>query len=329
MDNIKIGLTYDLRDDYLKMGFSEEETAEFDKPDTIEGIESALKSLGFQTERIGNIRQLVSELAKGKKWDIVFNICEGLKGIGRESQVPCLLEAYDIPFVFSDPLVLALSLHKGVIKKVLRYHNIPTPDFAVVNQVSDIEKIKLAYPLFAKPVAEGTGKGISEKSLVHNYKELDEICRYLLDKFQQPVLVETFLSGREFTVGIVGTGETAHCIGVMEIVLNKKAEQNVYSYTNKEEYLDRVSYNIIEGKIAEECAKVALDVWRAIGAEDGGRVDVRYDDKEVANFVEVNPLAGLNPTHSDLCIMSRIQGYTYNQLIGWIMESAVKKVKHK
>lgn len=329
MDNIKIGLTYDLRDDYRKMGFSEEETAEFDKPDTIEGIESAIQSLGYQTERIGNIRQLVGELAKGKRWDLVFNICEGLKGIGRESQVPCLLEAYDIPFVFSDPLVLALSLHKGVIKKVLRYHNIPTPDFAVVNHVSDIERIRLNYPLFAKPVAEGTGKGISEKSLVHNFKELDEICRCLLDKFQQPVLVETFLSGREFTVGIVGTGETARCIGVMEIVLNKKAEQNVYSYTNKEEYLDRVSYNIIEGKISDECSKVALDAWRAIGAEDGGRVDVRYDDNGIANFVEVNPLAGLNPTHSDLCIMSRIQGYTYNQLIGWIMESAIKKVKRR
>ncbi|MFH2144038.1 MAG: D-alanine--D-alanine ligase [Bacteroidota bacterium] len=327
MEKIKIGLTYDLRDEYLKMGFSEEETAEFDKEDTIIGIENALIELGYQTERIGNIKNLVSELSIGKKWDIVFNICEGLYGIGRESQVPCLLDAFNIPYVFSDPLVLALSLHKGMIKKVLRYYNIPTPDFFVVKNITDVEKINLEFPLFAKPVAEGTGKGITDKSLINNKQELIEVCSYLLEKFHQPVLIEKYLSGREFTVGIIGTGENARCVGVMEIVLNSKAEKNVYSYTNKDQYLDRVTYNIIEGKIARECEKVALDAWIAIGAEDGGRVDVRYDSAGIANFVEVNPLAGLNPTHSDLCIMSRIQGYSYSQLIGWIMESAIKKIR--
>ena len=204
-----IGLTYDLRQDYLSMGFSEDETAEFDRIDTIEAIENVLNEIGHQTERIGNIWSVTKALSLGKRWDLVFNIAEGLYGIGREAQVPALLDAYKIPYTFSDPLVLALTLHKGMTKRVLRDLGIPTPDFAEVNSVRDIRNINLPYPLFAKPIAEGTGKGITAASRIENRKQLETVCRQLLNDYQQPVLVETFLPGREFTVGIVGTGENA------------------------------------------------------------------------------------------------------------------------
>ena len=231
---MKIGITYDLRDDYLALGYSEEETAEFDKPETIAALEQALQSLGYETARIGNVRSLVQRLSCGDRWDLVFNIAEGLRGFGREAVVPALLEAYHIPCTFSDALVLSLTLHKGMTKHVIRDLGIPTPDFAVIETAADIETAAIAFPVFAKPVAEGTGKGISAASKISTRESLERVCRELLDRYQQPVLVETFLPGREFTIGIVGTGADASALGVMEVMLNPAAEPDVYSYMNKE-----------------------------------------------------------------------------------------------
>ena len=132
---------------------------------------------------------------------MVFNICEGIHGISREAQVPALLEAYNIPYVFSDPLVLTLTLHKGMAKRVVRDAGIPTAEFYVVEELKEIENIKFGFPMFAKPVAEGTGKGVSELSKIENRYQLTSTCRLLLEKYKQPVLVEKYLPGREFTVG--------------------------------------------------------------------------------------------------------------------------------
>ncbi|MEK7244000.1 MAG: D-alanine--D-alanine ligase, partial [Thermodesulfobacteriota bacterium] len=156
---MKIGITYDLRDDYIAEGYTEEETAEFDHPRTIDAIEEALRDLGYETDRIGHLRALTRRLVAGDRWDLVFNIAEGLRGFGREAQVPALLDAWEIPYTFSDPLVLSLTLHKGLTKRVIRDFGIPTPDFAVVETPEEIAAMALPFPLFAKPVAEGTGKG--------------------------------------------------------------------------------------------------------------------------------------------------------------------------
>lgn len=322
-----VGLTYDLREDYLKKGYSPEETAEFDRPDTIDAIEQAVQSAGFETERIGNVIDLCHQLVNGKRWDIVFNICEGLIGIGREAQVPALLDAWNIPYVFSDPLVMSLTLHKGMTKAVLRNSGIPTADFVVVSKLSDIQQVKLGFPLFVKPVAEGTGKGITTKSIVRTFSELEEQCSYLFSAFKQPVLVEKFLSGREFTVGITGTGEEAECVGLMEVILKDNAEQNVYSYFNKEEYQTVVEYRLTEGEIANACKEVALNSWKVLGCQDGGRVDLRCDENGIPNFIEVNPLAGLHPVNSDLPILASKNGISYTELIHRIMKSAIKKIQ--
>ncbi len=322
---LKIGLCYDLRDDYLAEGFSEEETAEFDKADTIEGLEGALRELGHQTDRIGNVKALVARLFAGDRWDLVFNIAEGVSGFGRESQVPALLEAYGIPYTFSDPLVMAVSLHKGVAKQLVRSHGVPTPDFAVVETLADVRKIDLDVPLFAKPVAEGTGKGISVTSKITDRRRLESVCRRLLEEFQQPVLVEAYLPGTEFTVGILGSGSDAKVLGVMEVQLGVAAEEGAYSYLNKQHYEDRVAYQLAEGAEAREAAEVALAAWRCLGCRDAGRVDVRSDARGRPNFMEINPLAGLNPVHSDLPILCRLNGMTYVQLISEILREAGRR----
>jgi len=322
-----IGLTYDLRDDYLKMGFSEEDAAEFDVIETVVAIEESLQKLGYQTERIGHLKALIEQLVGGKRWDMVFNFCEGFYGIGREAQVPALLDAYNIPYVFSDPLVLSLTLDKAMTKRVIRDAGIPTAPFMVVAEPEDINHISLPYPLFVKPVAEGTGKGITGRSVVTTIEELQERCLFLLERFRQPVLVETYLSGREFTVGITGTGKEARSTGVMEIHLTGQAEQGVYSYLNKEDWEVRCTYSLAKGPVAKACEEVALASWRVLGCQDGGRVDLRHDQQGIPNFIEVNPLAGMNPVYSDLPMLSRMNGIDYDELIRRIMESAVKKIR--
>ncbi len=263
---MRVGITYDLRDDYLALGFGEEETAEFDRLETIDAIDCTLQELGYTTDRIGHVRTLVARLAGGDRWDLVFNIAEGLQGYGREAQVPALLDAYQIPYTFSDPLALTMTLHKGMAKHVVRGFRIPTPDFVVVKSESDIPKIDLPFPLFAKPVAEGTGKGVTAASRLSSHQELVLQCTRLLSEYRQPVIVETFLPGREFTVGIVGTGEQARVVGVMEVVLKDHAEQHAYSYFNKERCEEFVAYHAVDGGVAEQAKEVALAAWRVSSA---------------------------------------------------------------
>lgn len=324
---MKIGITYDLREDYLAAGFSEKATAEFDSPDTIQAIDETLKNLGYKTDRIGNIKNLTRRLTAGDRWDVVFNIAEGFRGFGREAQVPAMLDAYEIPYTFSDPLVLSLTLHKAMTKHVVRDNGIRTPDFCVVMTESDVSRVNLPFPLFAKPVAEGTGKGITHHSRILTKTELVSVCRRLLSIYKQPVLVETFLPGREFTVGILGTGKDAAAIGVMEIIQRDNEEPNVYSYRNKERYEDLVEYRLANDGIAEKAGEMALAVWRSLGCRDAGRVDLRADADGMPNFMEVNPLAGLHPQHSDLCIIANMVGMSYRALIEAIISSAMARVQ--
>lgn len=326
---MKIGITYDLREDYLIEGYSEEETAEFDRAETIEAIDQTLKELGYRTDRIGHLKSLTRRLAAGDRWDLVFNIAEGLRGFGREAQIPALLDAYDIPYTFSDPLVLALTLHKGMTKHVIRDMGIPTPDFAIIEKEDQSTGICLAYPLFAKPVAEGTGKGITAASKINTEKELVDVCRMLLTVFKQPVLVESFLPGREFTVGIIGTGKDAIATDTMEVCLKAQAEPDVYSYINKENCEELVEYRLVYDEEAQQVRETALSAWRGLGCRDAGRMDLRSDRSGRPNFMEVNPLAGLHPQHSDLPIIFSLMGKTFHQLIDMIMHSALKRVQDR
>lgn len=320
-----VGLTYDLRSEWLTEGYSELETAEFDREETVAAVESALRNEGLVTERIGNHRGLIAALSAGRRWDLVFNFCEGMYGLGREALVPALLDAYRIPYTFSDAVVLAVSLHKGLTKHVVRDAGVPTPDFAVVETGADIKNVRLRYPLFAKPIAEGTGKGITSDSRIGSAEELQRVCESLLDTYHQPVLVEEYLPGREFTSAVIGTGANARVVGTMEIIPLSTADANAYTYMNKEYCDDRVRYVLAQGPEAEACARLALDAWKALGARDAGRVDIRMDAGGKPSFIEVNPLAGLHPAHSDLPIICTMVGLTFQDLIAAIVVSARKR----
>lgn len=322
---MEIGLTYDLRTDYLNEGYTLEETAEFDKEETIEGLENALRHLGYRTVRIGHSRKLMGDLLAGKRWDLVFNICEGMYGDSRESLIPALLDAYRIPYVFSGAVTLGISLNKAIAKRIIRDAGINTPPFMVVNHADDVRNCQLTFPLFAKPVAEGTGKGVEDRSVIRDAGQLTDVCTYLLNKFNQPVLVEEYLPGREFTAGVVGNGAEARVVGAMEVIYGKGVS-DVYSYFNKENYEGRIHYEPVTGEWLKQCEDIAIRAWNALNANDGGRVDLRVDRYGNMSFIEINPLAGLNPVHSDLPILCRMNGIEYNQLIGMIMDAALKRI---
>ena len=322
-----VGITYDLKEEYFKEGYTEEEACEFDSLETIEGLKYTLHDLGYETDPVGNVKTLIKRLAQGDRWDFVFNIAEGFRGFGREAQVPCLLDVYNIPYTFSDPLILSLTLHKGMAKRVFRDLGIPTPAFSIVEKEIEAEKIDLPFPLFTKPIAEGTSKGITKASKILCKEELISVCRELLEKYKQPVLVETFLPGREFTVGIIGTGQKARSLGVLEIALKDKADGEVYSYYNKKEFEAVVGYHLADDTMAEMAECLAISVWRLLGCKDAGRVDLRADDHENLYVIEINPLAGLHPRHSDLPILCSMKGISYHELIRMIMESAEERLR--
>ncbi len=323
---MRVALAYDLRDDYRAMGYGEEDVAEFDSIETIDAIDSALLELGFETDRIGHLGALIPRLLDGSRWDIVFNVTEGLYGIAREAQVPAILDAYQIPYTFSDTSVLALTMHKALCKRVVRDLGVPTPDFTSISSPREIDSIDLPFPLFAKPLAEGTGKGVCAASVIADRDALRDVVTMLLARYRQPVLIETYLPGREFTAGIVGTGENARVIGVAEIILNDNAEAAVYSLSNKELCEERVSYRLAEDPEARMAAEFALSAWRGLECRDAGRIDLRSGADGVPGFMEVNPLAGLHPTHSDLPIIATLAGIDYIELIRSIMDSALARI---
>ena len=321
---MRIGFTYDLRDDYLRQGYSEEDTAEFDAAETIDAIELALKSLGHTVDRIGGIKPLAARLAAGDRWDLVFNYAEGMFGLAREAQVPALLDAFQVPYTFSDGLVFAVTLHKGVTKHVVRGLGVPTPDFAVVSSAGEVARVQLPCPLFVKPVASGSSVGISPASYVAEPAALPAACGRIIEKYKQPALVETYLPGRELTVGISGTGLRARVLGVLEVVFTTDAEAHGYSYANKK--LVHARYRIADDAAARGAADIALRAWTGLGCRDLGRVDCRCDATGRPQFLEVNPLAGLHPVLGDLVILAGLVGVGYEALIGSIVSSAVDRL---
>lgn len=321
---MKIGITFDLRSWYIDRGYSMDETAEFDKQETIDALEESLKLMGHQTEPVGNTFQLIEALAAGKKWDMVLNIAEGLYGDGRESVVPAILDQYKIPYVFSGPVIMGISLNKHLAKLVVAAAGVPVSPGCLITQIEDLDSCNLEFPLFVKPVSEGTGKGITSKSLVKSAEELKKMVEWILREFNQPALVEEYLSGREFTVGIVGSGDDATAIGGMEVVCSDNLP---YSVEVKENYQNYSKYFPLAPEVIDECKSVALRSWKALNALDAGRIDLKTDRHGKICFIEANPLAGLNPVHSDLPILARMYGIEYQRLMEMIMDAAIKRTK--
>jgi D-alanine-D-alanine ligase len=325
---LRVGLVYDLRSEYLREGYSPEEVAEFDSDETIEALERAIRGLGHRPVRIGHARALAGRLAAGERWDLVFNFAEGVEGRARECQAPCLLDIYGIPYTMSDPVTHGVGLDKALSKIIVRSAGLRTPAFHVVRVPADTAKVRLRYPLFVKPLAEGTGKGVDTRSMISNCAALNARCAALLKRHRQPVLVEEYLPGREFTVGILGTGSSARVLGLMEVMVNRSLHKGIYSYESKEHWEKFVKYAVPpRGALRTAIEKLALESHRALEARDCSRIDIRLDGAGKPSFIEINTLPGLHPTHSDLPIIATLTGMKFKRLIGEILKSALKREK--
>lgn len=322
-----VALIYDLIDDYLELGLSHEQAAEFDTRETIDAVAAAIAAAGHTVDLVGNLPALVVRLAQGARWDVAFNLAEGRFGLARESQVPALLEAYGIPFTFSAPDVLVVCHDKGLAKTVVQAAGLPTPAWTVIRRPQDLaSRLPSTFPVFVKPMAEGSSKGVSEQSLVRTPGEFEATCHGLLAAFRQPVLVEAYLPGREFTVGLFGEGEGAAVLGTLEVGLSAGADASGYTYANKNlNYRSVLDLRLATDATAQAAARLALACWRALGCRDAGRVDIRCDAAGEPFFLEANPLPGLNPPHSNLPILARLAGLSYDALIAGVLASALAR----
>lgn len=336
---MRIGITYNLKPEVAPVvGEPIDRYEEFDSLETVDAIDAALRRLGHETERLGWGPSLFDALGRRgpeRRLDGVFNFAEGVGGRGRESQVPALLEMLGIPNTGSDPFALALALDKGLAKIFAAAQGIRTAPFVLVGAEEPLPALGLVYPLFAKPVAEGSSMGIRNNSICRDEAELRERVGQLQRDYDQPVLIEEFLPGAEYTVGVIGNGRGAEVVGLMQVVPRAAGHGDfVYSLEVKRDYLNQVEY-LMTGDLlrsgratAEQLAAVeqlALDVHRAFGCRDVSRVDIRCDRAGLPNFIEVNPLPGLNPVHSDLVILARGHGWTYDHLIGRIVAAAAER----
>jgi len=313
--------------------------AEWDEPETIDAVEKALSALG-KVIRLEADADFPRRVVAARP-DFVFNIAEGLYGVNREAHVPAICEFLGIPYHASDPLTLSLSLHKGRTKEILAYHGVPTAPFIVANSRADARNVTLPFPLFAKPALEGSSKGITTRSLCANRAKLVSVVGDLLDVYQEPVLIETYLPGQEFTVAIVGNGREARCLPIVgmkfdELPLNAPP---IYGYEAKwlwdtpERPLELFECPArIDKELAREVRSVALSSYRVLGCRDWARVDIRCDASGRPMVVEVNPLPGILPNPKDNSCFpkaARAAGMNYDTLIQTVADIAWRRISGK
>jgi len=326
---LKVGFTYDLKDDYeLKPDDPPDKYAEFDTKETISYIESALKTSGHNIVRIGHAKNLIKKLVEGEKFDIIFNICEGLKGRSREAQVPAILELYEIPYVGSDPLTMALTLDKTLAKKIVQYHGLNTANFICINSIDEISprKFKLRFPLIVKPSQEGTSKGLSKESLVKNFTQLKKRVEWVLETYKQPVLIEEFIVGYEFTVAIVGN-EPPEVLPPVQIAINNETDLGENFYTHARVESPEIKYICpanIDKSLDKKLRDLALVAYEVLGCRDLGRIDIRVDYDENPYFLECNPLPNLGKIDV-FPLVAKATGRTYEELICYILEAGIKR----
>jgi D-alanine-D-alanine ligase len=325
---LKVGITYNLKKD-----FSQQENQpidfleEFDAEETIDAIRRVLEGEGHDVIKLGGDAGLIDRLRRTPV-DIVFNIAEGLHGRNREAHIPALLEFLSIPYTGSDPLTLSLTLDKAMAKRIVMSQNIPTPRFKKVEKVEDLHGLDLRYPLFVKLCHEGSSKGVRLDSKISDAQSLREKTTGLLETYGSPVLVEEFIKGPEFTVGILGN-ENPFVLGVMQIEIKGRApEESVYSLEIKREWEEKVRYHCppsIDQDLLRKIEEVALRSYRALECRDVSRVDIRVGEDRTPYFLEINPLPGLSPVYGDLVMIARSMGWDYDRLVKTIFHHAVKR----
>ncbi len=316
---VRVGLTHN-----VKRG-SDETQAEFDSPETIESIRAAIASFGHEVVLLEARADLPARIAESQI-DVAFNIAEGLVGRARESQVPSLLELLGLPYTGSDPSTLSLCLDKALAKQVVEHAGVPVPLGLVWRTGKEKLPKDFPFPALAKPVAEGSSKGIGG-GVCRTEAELRETVRALVDAYAQPVLVETFLPGREFTIGLLGASRP-RVLPPLEILFQESADElPIYSYAHKFEGKP-IQFEVpakVDAKLGAELERVGRKAFRALGCRDVARIDVRCDGHGKVHFIECNPLPGLSPGFSDLCVIAESTGMSHQDLIGEILAPALRR----
>jgi D-alanine-D-alanine ligase len=329
-DALRVGFTYNIKRVDSKAGDDAE--AEYDAPETIESIRDALESYGHVVIPLEATAELPRQLMESPV-DIIFNIAEGVSGRNREAVVPALCELMGTPYTGSDAATLSIALDKALSKRVLREHGILTPEFQVMETGRERLSPKLKFPLIVKPNQEGSSKGVSAQvSVVDNEEGLRNVVRDLLEKYRQPALVEDYIAGREFTVGLLGD-KRPRALPPMEILFRDKQNQRpVYDYQIKQEWEKHVSYEcpakLTPGEL-KSIEKVARETFAALDCRDVARVDLRMNAKGDIYVLEVNPLPGLTPGYSDLCLIASAANIDYRSLIGEILAGGLKRLREK
>jgi len=331
---MNIGIAYDLKTDFEPPSGSAPDDAleEYDSPATVDAIERALAELGHRVSRLGGGRRFVASVLESAP-DIVFNIAEGRGSRSREAHVPAVCEMLGVAYTHSDPLTMALALDKDMAKRAVASAGIATPRARLVESERDLDAIALEYPLFAKPVSEGSSMGIRGRSKLESESALRERVTELLDPYRQPVLVEEFCTGPEFTVAILGAGAEARVVSSMEIVPKKlAAAEFVYSLEMKRsttwmEEMEYVAPPRRDARLVAAVESVALGAYRVLGCRDIARVDVRIGRDGEPKFIEANPLPGIAPGWSDLAILWERLERSYDDLIESILRAACERLE--
>jgi D-alanine-D-alanine ligase len=303
-----------------------DEYAEWDSIETIDAVANALASLG-KVIRLEADESFPEKLRRARP-DIVFNIAEGKNGVNREAHVPAICEFFGIPYSGSDPLTLSICLDKAKTKVNLAYHGVRTARFAVVTRIEDIAAAReLTLPVFAKPVHEGSSKGITEKNFCRKHEELEQQTAFLLATYRQPVIVEEYLPGAEFTCAVLGNGDDSRVLPIVGMNFKSLPEGALPIYGYEAKWIwDRPERPLqmfdcpahIDDSLRREIERVTLHAYRVLGCRDWSRIDVRLDADGRPNVVEVNPLPGILPNPADNSCFpkaARAAGMSYDELI--------------
>ncbi len=323
---LRVGLAFNMK--RIDSQDGDDREAEYDSPKTIESITKAIESHGHAViplEATADFPRAL--LASGV--DVVFNIAEGIRGRNREAQVPSLCELLGVPFTGSDSATLSICLDKGLSKRLLK-KDVETPDWQVL--VTGREKLKaLRFPVIVKPNAEGTSKGITPKSIVDDEAGVREVAREIIEKYGQPALVEEYIFGREFTVGLLGE-RRPRVLPPMEVVFLQPSERPIYDYGSKQNWQSHIRYDVPANLTKEELRAIERTcrmTFADLGCRDVARVDLRMNAQGKIFVIEVNPLPGLTPDYSDLCLIANGAGMDYRTLIGDILSGAIKRWREK
>jgi D-alanine-D-alanine ligase len=303
--------------------------AELDAPATIDAIAAALSASGYEVVRIGNLHALVARLASSPLGvEVVFNIAEGTRGLGREAQVPVLLEAYGVPYSGADPVALALTLDKGLCKRIWADAGLPTAPFRVVAGEGDLATLEFEYPAFVKPNGEGSSLGIDRDARVDDRAALEARVRRLWRDYRQPVLVEPYLPGPEFTIGILEREGAPQVLGMLQTAESGGMRSQMDKRASLTGAVAAPFVAVDDPALAADLADLALRAYRTVGGRDFARIDVRRDANGVDQLLEINLLPGLVPGRSPLTLIAAAAGITYPSLISGMLAGALRRRAH-